>query len=330
MVEEKMTTICGSLDDLPRWIGQKEDGMFVRKAIFKSNKSDTKPVRILNFADVHLNYTNEEDFENEEVMYSKERRTWNADAASVPALIKAMKYGEQFDRVVITGDVMDYLTCGCMELMDKYIWEKDPNVIVTLGGHELTRQMQTGRPNMTTLEERQAIVEKHWRHDMYYLSEVLGDKVMLIQLDNSCHRYWDFQIEKLSRDIELAREKGYIVLVFQHEGISTGKLEDAKNVFAIRESDGAGNNINFYNNHVVGHIGESDKATREVYKLLTENADVIKGFFCGHYHSAYYTEVKGSYLDANGERKEALIPQYAVEGLIYDDYVGHVMEITVE
>lgn len=330
MVEEKMTTICGSLDDLPRWIGQKEDGMFVRKAIFKSNKSDTKPVRILNFADVHLNYTNEEDFENEEVMYSKERRTWNADAASVPALIKAMKYGEQFDRVVITGDVMDYLTCGCMELMDKYIWEKDPNVIVTLGGHELTRQMQTGRPNMTTLEERQAIVEKHWRHDMYYLSEVLGDKVMLIQLDNSCHRYWDFQIEKLSRDIELAREKGYIVLVFQHEGISTGKLEDAKNVFAIRESDGAGNNINFYNNHVVGHIGESDKATREVYKLLTENADVIKGFFCGHYHSAYYTEVKGSYLDANGERKEAIIPQYAVEGLIYDDYVGHVMEITVE
>lgn len=165
---------------------------------------------------------------------------------------------------------------------------------------------------------------------MYYFSEVLEDKVMVIQLDNSCHKYWDFQIGKLAKDIQFAREKRYIILIFQHEGISTGKKEDAKNVFAIRESEGAGNHINFYNNHVVGHIGESDKATREVYRLLTENADVIKGFFCGHYHSAYYTEVRGSYADANGKRQEAAIPQYAVEGLIYDGYVGHVMEITVE
>ena len=330
MVGEKVTTICGSPDYLPGWIYQKEDGMFVRKAFFKSKKKGTTPIRILNFADVHLNYTNEEDLKSEEVMYTKGCRSWNADGASIPVLEKAMKYGENFDRIVITGDVMDYLTCGSMELMNQYIWDKDPNTIVSLGGHELTRQMQTGRPNMTTLEERQAVVEKFWRHDMYYFSEVLGDKVMIIQLDNSCHRYWDFQIEKLANDIFFARKNNYIILIFQHEGISTGKMEDANGVFAIRESDGAGNNINFYNNHVVGHIGESDKATREVYKLLTENADVIKGFFCGHYHSAYYTEVKGSYLYENGERQEALIPQYAVEGLIYDDYVGHVMEITVE
>ena len=329
-MKERITTICGNPDYLPGWIYQKEDGMFVRKAVFQSKKTNTNPVKILNFADVHLNYTNEEDLKNEEVNYTKQCRSWNADGVSVKALEKAMKYGEKFDRIVITGDVMDYLTCGSMELMDQYIWKKDPNTIVALGGHELTRQMQTGRPNMTTLEERQTVVEKFWRHDMYYFSEVLGDKVMIIQLDNSCHRYWDSQIEKLANDIFFARKHNFIILIFQHEGISTGKPEDAKNVFAIRESDGAGNNINFYNNHVVGHIGESDKATREVYKLLTENADVIKGFFCGHYHSAYYTVVKGSYLDRDGERQEVLIPQYAVEGLIYDDYVGHVMEITVE
>lgn len=179
-MEDKIMTICGNPDYLPGWIYQKEDGMFVRKAIFKSRKADTNPVRILNFADVHLNYTNEEDLTNEEVMYSKKCRSWNADGISVKALEKAMKHGESFDKIVITGDVMDYLTCGSMELMDKYIWDKDPNVMVALGGHELTRQMQTGRPNMTTLEERQEVVQKFWRHDMYYLSEVLGDRKSVV------------------------------------------------------------------------------------------------------------------------------------------------------
>jgi len=326
---ENTVNIVGTADDPKRWIYQKEDGTFVRVAHIKSNKPDTKPVRILNFADVHLNCTNDKDLTDGEVMYSKECRKWNADGASVKALEKAMKYGEAFDRIVISGDVLDYLSCGAMELMEKYVWEKDPNTIVALGGHELTRQMQTGLPDMTTRESRYETVEKFWKHDIYYYSEVLGEKVMLVQLDNSMHRYWDHQVDKLKKDIDLARENGYVMLIFQHEPISTGKREDMA-VTALRESPGASSVRNFYNKAAVGHIGESDKATRDVYALLTENADVIKAFFCGHMHSAFYTEVSCSYTDENGNKQKAEIPQYVMEGLIYDKYVGHVMEITVE
>lgn len=330
MANEKRTTIVGDPSDPQGWIYQKEDGMFVREARFQSRKPHTKPVRILHFTDVHLNWTNEQDLANEEVMYTKQCRKWNADGASVKALEKAMRYAEGFDQTVITGDVLDYLSCGAMELMDKYIWDKDPDVMVALGGHELTRQMQTGRPDMTALEDRQALLEAFWRHDMYYFSKVLGDKVMLIQLDNSCHKYWDHQVKKLAKDIGRARQNGWIVLIFQHEPISTGKPEDVDSICTLRESSGAGNTRNFYCKYCVGHIGESDRPTREVYRLLTENADVVKGIFCGHSHSAYFMEVLGSYEDKDGNRHEAMIPQYVEEGLVYDNYVGHVMEITVE
>ena len=57
---------------------------------------------------------------------------------------------------------------------------------------------------------------------------------------------------------------------------------------------------------------------------------MVKGIFCGHLHSGFYTEVKASYIDSDGERADAYIPQYNMEGAVYDDYAGHVMEITVE
>ena len=58
---------------------------------------------------------------------------------------------------------------------------------------------------------------------------------------------------------------------------------------------------------------------------VDEIKDVIKGFFCGHLHSGFYTKIKGS----SPERKTVMIPQYIEEGLVYDDYAGHVLEITI-
>ena len=47
-------------------------------------------------------------------------------------------------------------------------------------------------------------------------------------------------------------------------------------------------------------------------------------------HSGYYTEIEASYKAADGSIHQATIPQYVMEGLVYNNYVGHVMEITVE
>lgn len=43
--------------------------------------------------------------------------------------------------------------------------------------------------------------------------------------------------------------------------------------------------------------------TMKLYRLITENADVVKGVFCGHWHNEAYTEIIGSYIK-NGEKLE--------------------------
>jgi hypothetical protein len=67
-----------------------------------------------------------------------------------------------------------------------------------------------------------------------------------------------------------------------------------------------------------------------VYKLITENADIIRGLFCGHYHTSFYMEVEGSYPDKAGIRKRKTIPQYVLECNVYEGYTGHVLKITIE
>ena len=323
--EKIKNTVCGSYENPDTWIYTHSDnGIYVHEVCFDSGKGGEE-VKIMHATDLHFNYINEKDFDNEEVMLTIRHRFWNANGAAVISTKKIMEYGKNFDQTVITGDVLDYLSFGAMELMDKYVWDKDPNVLVSVGGHEFLYQMQTGVKDKTPLENRYKIVADFWRHDIYYTSKILKDKVMVIQLDNSQHKYWEHQVEKLENDINTARKNGYVVLIFQHDPLCTGNPEDT-NVQAVREYDGEF--YNFYEKSV-GH-DLSDEATAKMYALLTENADVIKGFFCGHLHSTYFTRVKGSYSDENGTVHEVYIPQYVLEGAVYDDYAGHIIEITVK
>ena len=327
--EEKITTICGCPEQPDTWIYQIGDnGVYVREAHIDSVTPGRKKTEIVQITDIHLNYVNSEDEEDEEVMYTKQCRKWNADGISVTALAKAMDYAKGYDRTVITGDVLDYLSCGAIELMQKYIWDVDSECIVAIGGHDITKQMQTRLPDKLPLEERQKIVQSAWKHDIFYHSEVINENVMIIQLDNGCRRYWDFQIPKLEADLRKARENGYTVLIFQHEAISTLKEED-KEYPSFYVWQDCGPTENFYDN-CVGHESISDEATMTVYKLITGNADIIRGLFCGHYHTSFYMEVEGSYVDENGNTHKKSIPQYVLECNVYDDYKGHVLKITVE
>ena len=61
------------------------------------------------------------------------------------------------------------------------------------------------------------------------------------------------------------------------------------------------------------------KYTDRVCKLIFENADVIKGIFCGHHHSAFCTSVYATYCDESGVHS-AKIPQIVAPG---NPYLGH-------
>ena len=277
--------------------------------------------------DIHFNYVSIADEADKEVMGTRAVRKWNREAESVKSAIKAMDVAAYADQTVITGDVLDFLSRGCIGLMKKHILDRDDEVLVTLGGHELTKQMETYLPDETPIEERYAMLAEIWPHDMFYHSKDVGDKVIAVCLDNSRGLFCECQIEKLENDIKRAREEKKIILVFAHEPIATRRYEGA--IPAMWEMRGAGKAFDFDGENCVGSKPSDDEATKKVYALITENADVIKGFFCGHRHSAFYTEISATYEDENGKH-QATIPQWAAPGNPYLGHVGMVTRIIVK
>ncbi len=353
--------IVGTSADKTTWIYQLEDcGVMVREADIIPNDyvegvTDREPVEIVQVTDLHFNYVNERDFaEGEkypEVIATYAGRTWGANGSFVPNAVRSLEYASFADQIVVTGDVLDYISWGCIELTKKHIFDPYPTALVTLGNHESTRSMQTkpSTPDSEPLAERLKVVEDNWIHDAYYHSKIVKDRVMVIGLENGIKAFWDVQIDQFAADLELAREKGYTVLLFYHVPIATNDPKYA-DIYPIRRNDT--NNTNFYTGDRCGSIAAEvynsigtgvtyTDASREIYRLIVSNGDIIKGAFCGHYHSDYYTEIlakkpvldnDGNFVYEEGTGKQlfedAKIPQYVLTGTPYDK--GHALKITVK
>ena len=106
-------------------------------------------------------------------------------------------------------------------------------------------------------------------------------------------RFTANQREKLGRDIALAREKGYVMLLFGHVPLPT--------------KNSAGHS--YYVNYDADAY--TDAASKEVYDLITNSADVIKGYFTGHNHGDEYLEIIAKTPDG----KAAFIPQYVLRDM---------------
>ena len=293
-----------------------ESGVYFREHHIPTGHADD-PIEIAQITDIHFNCCDDIDLQNPELAYTKECRRWLADGASAKGIQNAMGLAKSADQIVITGDTLDYLSHGAIEMMHRYIWDVEPTALLCIGGHELTRQMQTGRPDETTLESRYADLQRVWKHDISYESRVIRDRVLIAAMDNDCGRYRPEQVEKLFADIAAAREKGLVVLLFQHEPIDSGNPAD-ECCPTLWECDGKSYNFR----RAVGSPERNDSETaREMYRLITSSGDVIRGIYCGHLHSAYYTEVRAG---------DTVIPQYVLEGNPYNGQAGHVMRIIVE
>lgn len=284
-------------------------------------------VEIAQITDVHLNFCLPDALEDDEVLHTKQCRHWLSGGESARSIIKAMDVGEYCDQTVVTGDLLDYLSAGGQYLTEKLIFERDSDVICTLGGHDATKEMETGEKDKLSEDELLAILKSFWIHDIHYYSKTIKDKIIVVGLDNgSCNRYFDHQIEKLIKDIEIARKENKYILIFQHEPISTGKPEDTEiePIFPINSEKPRIEN--FYNTHMCGPATKDD-VTKEMYRLIVENADVIKGIFCGHFHSSYYTKIKA--YDPIAE-KETVIPQFVALGNPYFGHIGNVVRIIIK
>ena len=322
-LEANKVTLTGSEDDKTTWMYELENGIRVREAVFNSGKNDGKSVEIIQLTDLHYNYMNALDFAeaNPTLLSTYQYRTWAANAQFAPLTRKLLEYSRSADQLVITGDVLDYLSQGTVELFNREIWDKYPNTLVTPGNHEYVQKCEGKVDETLTWGERRAWLNNIWKHNKVYTSKVIGDRAMVIQLNNGAGMFDTRQIDKLQADISTARAKGYVVLIFTHQPLVTGNANDTA---VQRLYSGNYPTYDFYS-YRPGETVHPDKddTTKSVYEIITSNADVIKGIFNGHVHTNFYTEIAAK--TSVGE--SAIIPQYSLTSSVFDE--GYALKITV-
>lgn len=327
-LNQSKTTVLGSSDDLTTWIYSLDDSNIrIREAVFDSGKGG-EPAEIIQLTDVHFNALNEQDYidNNPTVISSYEKHTAGQNGTHLERAVRCMEYANMYyDQTIITGDNMSFQTWGGIQQIKEALWGADPSAMITLGNHDMMQRMSGLYPETTSLESRYSTLQENWRHDIYYSSRVIKDKVMVVQMDNSLSYYWEGQAEKLAADIEKARENGYIILIFQHVPLMTNNSEYSEVRPMITNDDTIVYDYSV-NDGFDGIRTNRDDVTTEVYNLITSNADVIKGLFHGHYHLDLYSEVKATEPDGT----ETVIPQYGANTTAYNSGVGSALKITVK
>ncbi len=319
-----MQVACHSAED---YIFIEETGLYVRDVTLNLGANEEICIGLLN--DVHLNFCNRADFleANPVTMSTYQNRQFCAGAACLPKLHNCMAALEGADAVVLNGDTMDYFSHGTVELMQKEVFEKYPEVIATVGGHERARQMQGTVPEAkdawaTCMQQLQVI----WPHDIYYATKCIQNKVLLIGMCNDFSRFTAHQHQKLQADLAKARQNGWSVLLFMHEPIATGNPVHSKIELQdpLLVGDRSVYPINLCNGPDLAGGEGSDAATLSVCHTITHSADVIKGVFAGHLHSDMHLDI----LAHTPGGDAAIIPQFVHTATAYHN--GHLMRIFVK
>jgi len=344
-ITEYLAGLSSTVDTNPNhYMYRLSNGLVVRDVTVNSGIA-SDPIEIAFMADSHFNYVNEYDIATKSInaLSSYRGRSWLRDGSSITRSLKAMKYASTFDKIVIGGDAIDYLSWGSQAVTENIFTKQsvNNNVLMAIGNHEIAETMQadiSGLDDVMTLTERYNRIQKSWTNDVYYHEEIIDNKIMTIVLDNGNGDYWDSQIEPLKASIAKAREKGLKILIFQHipmltwnpnetsvyflDGINTDKFGTSTNYSDVWD-------MTSYHGYMGGNSCDAE-ATLEICKIIRQSSDVIAGVFNGHAHGNMYTEIVA--LDENGNTlyddngNMVVIPQHTVAGVHY----GGMMKITVK
>lgn len=299
------------------------------------------PLEIIHLSDLHWNYLNAFDIADSDptllATYGVRKTDWSDSVQGgwINNGRLLLEYARTADELVITGDVMDYLSKGAAELVHREIWDKYPNTIMALGNHEISQKVSNTVAETMSRENRFAWISQIWKYknNSHYSSKLVGDKVMLIQMDNSENVFHETQYQQLSADIALAKTEGYKIFIFVHEPLTTGNSADTAVVPILTGGDykTAANTYDFYTKKDDSNI-HPDKggATATVYNLITSSSDVIKGVFSGHIHGNFYSEILATNEDGtfvkDVEENYVTIPQYTVGAGYNRDMIKIIVE----
>lgn len=321
MPDKTFIDVNGKESDPTKHIVKAEGSNLTWRYVTLNANKKGETVNILHVSDFHIVNTNAEDLKNPVTVSVFENHSGSKNGMGKTQYDDMLKYPALFDFTVSTGDNVDYMHLGALELFKQTIFKLN-NAFVALGNHDISRVNNGLVSDTTTLESRYDVLKQYWPHDLDYSSKVVKDTVMIIQLDNAQSKYYGEQATKLEADIKKAKSENLTVLIFQHMPISVNDFNQSR----INPIDG-GETQNFQKSYIGGSKYQADDVTKKVYELITQNADVVKGVFCGHEHEDFYTEIHGSYLE-NGNKVEAIIPQYVLDALHQES--GIALAITVK
>ena len=270
---------------------------------------DGEPIEIYQLTDLHFNAV----YDDEDAMTKRSEAEWGhafPDNETILATYqRCMNYAaEHADRIVLTGDLVNYYSRANYDILEQYIFRAAETVnpalagkvLMTSGNHDCT--FPGAKNDLARYESYHKTMEALYAKygvDLEYTSQVIDGRVMLVVLDNASWydvrsaRFTANQLAKLERDIALAREKGYVMLLFSHVPLPT------------KNSAGHSYYIDYDAN------AYTDAASKAVYDLITNSADVIKGYFTGHNHGDEYLEIVAKTPDG----KPAFIPQYVLRDM---------------
>lgn len=332
-----VTTITGSSKNKNSWVYKiNSTGIYVREVDI--DLGGNNEYTIAHLTDLHLVAMNEADFLDSQLSKSFASRKDSFPDAERNAKI-AMKYASFFDKTIITGDVLDYLSNGALDLL-KHIIGKN-NVLVTMGNHDYRKVWYDTYTDTVDVEERFAVCQEKWQNNIHYQSEIIADKFMIVTMNNGSdclgtyENYYDKKFtakdakgntktatmdEFFADDLKTAKDNGYKILLFQHSPISTNNSASTIDLVNGTPNDFKGWYIGSKN------LKQTD-VDKKVYSLITENANIIKGVFCGHTHGNFYTEIKAK-STPSANKSDSVIPQYVL-GLNAKLY-GNAIKITVK
>lgn len=293
----------------------------VREFEFKTGKGG-KTVTIGQITDAHINTVNSYDMQNAEIADTFAHRKWGAGGTHIPKFCYALEYCKDFDRIILTGDILDYYSSASKNILAG-AFERYKNVIACIGGHELTLEMETDNVNVRSLRDRYTLLEEFWCNDIHYYSEILEGKVTVILLDNNTELWMEQkemfdedQYRRLANDIESARNHGRIILMFMHEAIYSGKSETVTDLF-----DGKVSELRMV-------LPQEGTFSRKAYDLIVSSSDVIKGIFFGHEHSDFDIDIQAGFYK-NGEYVNCNIPAHCLTSNALGNE-EHIVKITVD
>ena len=283
------------------------NGLKVRDVTINTGVTTTEKTEICFITDPHFAAIDKKDvLENKTNALSSYRgRDWTRGTDFRNKSLKYMEYASMFDKTVIGGDAVDYLTYGSIGAVSRLLTKKSVNgsIKMVLGNHEPSEMSQndiSGLSHIQSIDERYQILNENWTNDVEYSSEIMktkdgNDNIMLIYIDNAGKKvYNEIQLEKFKQDIKTARQKGLPVLIFQHIPLGTEETN------------------------------YQDQASINLYTEIKKSADVVKGIFCGHIHETTLTYLDG--LKEDGSISNIKIPQYSGGGAHHND----VMKITIQ